>query len=487
MAKNKLLFEGNEWDFDKLERTWSAIKSLAVDKYKINLYDNQFEIITAEQMIENYCTHGLPAYYSHWSLGKAFENTWNQYLDNKTHLAYEIIINTDPCICYQMENNSMPLQTLVMAHAAVGHNSFFKNNYMFTDNTQADFILEYCTFADRFINKCAELYGQAEVTMTLDAAHSLADQSMRRKRAEVKKEDITKYKAEWKEYLASQKHDLDVLTNNHARQEKEFKKYLKKLNETAQTPEHDLLYFIEKNSPGLAKWQKEILRIVRVISSYFYPQMLTKMSNEGWASYWEYKLMVDLWDKGLINNECYWEMVGDHVAVVNNWKKSLQVHINPYYLGYNIYADIERMCKDPTPEDYKYFPKIAGKKTQYLDIIKDAAYNYHDADFVSQFLSLPVLRKLKIAMVEDDSNKDYYSVIASSEEKYFEETKQHLASTYHMINSMPDVWIKEIDYDNKTIRLSYDQYKDRGLDRPYEAGTRAHISLLMGKAWKVQF
>ena len=37
-------------------------------------------------------------------------------------------------------------------------------------------------------------------------------------------------------------------------------------------PEENLLYFLEKNSLILAPWQREILRIVRVIAQYFYPQ-----------------------------------------------------------------------------------------------------------------------------------------------------------------------------------------------------------------------
>ena len=50
-------------------------------------------------------------------------------------------------------------------------------------------------------------------------------------------------------------------------------------------PEENLLYFIEKHAPRLEHWQRELLRIVRHISQYFYPQQQTKMMNEGCATF----------------------------------------------------------------------------------------------------------------------------------------------------------------------------------------------------------
>ena len=40
-------------------------------------------------------------------------------------------------------------------------------------------------------------------------------------------------------------------------------------------PQENLLYFMEKNAPLLEPWQREILRIVRKVSQYFYPQKQT--------------------------------------------------------------------------------------------------------------------------------------------------------------------------------------------------------------------
>ncbi|MCZ9335899.1 SpoVR family protein, partial [Klebsiella pneumoniae] len=48
-------------------------------------------------------------------------------------------------------------------------------------------------------------------------------------------------------------------------------------------PQENILYFIEKHAPLLEPWQREVVRIVRKIAQYFYPQRQTQVMNEGWA------------------------------------------------------------------------------------------------------------------------------------------------------------------------------------------------------------
>ncbi|MFO5782836.1 SpoVR family protein, partial [Klebsiella pneumoniae] len=67
-------------------------------------------------------------------------------------------------------------------------------------------------------------------------------------------------------------------------------------------PQENILYFIEKNAPLLEPWQREVIRIVRKIAQYFYPQRQTQVMNEGWATFWHYTLLNDLYDEGLVND-----------------------------------------------------------------------------------------------------------------------------------------------------------------------------------------
>jgi len=125
------LFEGAEWDFALMQEVYEAVKDVALNDLGLDVFPNQIEVISAEQMLDAYSSVGMPLMYSHWSFGKRFVKDEMLYRKGYQALAYEIVINSNPCISYYMEENSMAMQTLVLAHAAFGHNHFFKNNYLF--------------------------------------------------------------------------------------------------------------------------------------------------------------------------------------------------------------------------------------------------------------------------------------------------------------------------------------------------------------------
>ena len=122
---DKRISDGPDWTFDLLAQYQSEIERVA-KIYKLDTYPNQIEVITAEQMMDAYSSVGMPIGYSHWSYSKKFIQTEQNYKRGQMGLAYEIVINSDPCIAYLMEENTLPMQALVMAHACYGHNSFLK-------------------------------------------------------------------------------------------------------------------------------------------------------------------------------------------------------------------------------------------------------------------------------------------------------------------------------------------------------------------------
>ena len=131
-------------------------------------------------MLDAYSSIGMPLFYKHWSFGKHFARNEALYRAGMQGLAYEIVINSNPCISYIMEENTATMQTLVIAHAAFGHNHFFKNNYLFRQWTDADGILDYLEFARGYIANCEERYGEAAVERLLDAAHALMSHGVHR-------------------------------------------------------------------------------------------------------------------------------------------------------------------------------------------------------------------------------------------------------------------------------------------------------------------
>ncbi len=123
--------------------------------------------------MDAYSSVGMPINYTHWSFGKKFIETEQRYKHGQQGLAYEIVINSNPCIAYLMEENTITMQALVMAHACYGHNSFFKNNYLFRSWTDASSIVDYLLFARHYISECEERYGVEEVEKLLDSCHAL--------------------------------------------------------------------------------------------------------------------------------------------------------------------------------------------------------------------------------------------------------------------------------------------------------------------------
>jgi len=156
----ELLFSESEWDFATVERTYKAIEDIALNDLKLDCYPNQIEIISSEQMLDAYSSIAMPLMYNHWSFGKMFAREEALYRAGYSALAYEVVINSSPCISYLLEENTMTMQALVMAHAAFGHNHFFKNNYLFRQWTNAEGIMDYLAFAKKYIAACEERYGR---------------------------------------------------------------------------------------------------------------------------------------------------------------------------------------------------------------------------------------------------------------------------------------------------------------------------------------
>jgi spore cortex formation protein SpoVR/YcgB (stage V sporulation) len=164
-----------------LDQYHEVIRSTA-RRFGLDTYPNQLEIITAEQMMDAYASVGMPVNYRHWSYGKEFIATDRNYRRGQMGLAYEIVINANPCISYLMEENTMAMQALVIAHAAYGHNSFFKGNYLFRMWTDASSIIDYLVYAKDYVAGCEERHGIDAVELLLDSCHALMNYGVDRYR-----------------------------------------------------------------------------------------------------------------------------------------------------------------------------------------------------------------------------------------------------------------------------------------------------------------
>lgn len=431
----------SEWTFELLEAYDTEIKRIAAG-FGLDTYPNQIEVISAEQMMDAYASVGMPLGYHHWSYGKHFLATQKNYQRGAMGLAYEIVINSSPCISYLMEENTLPMQALVIAHACYGHNSFFKGNYLFKTWTDASAIVDYLVFARDYIKKCEERYGIEEVEQTLDSCHALmnygVDRYKRPKPISAEEEDHRQEERE--SILQQQVNELwRTIPKGH---EEETEK--KKRNFPSE-PQENLLYFIEKNAPLLKPWQREIIRIVRKMAQYFYPQRQTQVMNEGWATFWHYTLLHTLYDEKLVNEGFMMEFLTSHTNVIiqPDFDSPNYNGINPYALGFNMFQDIKRICQDPTDEDKEWFPDIAG--SDWLKTLHFAMQNFKDESFIQQYLSPKLIRDFKLFSLYDDERAPKYVVDAIHNEKGYRTIRDNLSRQYDLSYREPNIQVWSVD------------------------------------------
>lgn len=467
-----------DWSADLLQEVYGHIEDIGVNDLKLDVYPNQIEVISAEQMLDAYSSVGLPVHYNHWSFGKSFMRDWTKYQKGQMGLAYEIVINSNPCISYLMEENNAITQTLVIAHAAFGHNHVFKNNYLFKDWTSAGSIIDYMLFAKRYIQDCESRYGEDEVEKMLNAAHALASHGVdQRHRKHKKRLTVEEQAAKVLDKSNEEQKNLDIILKRMRLTEPVID------NEADEQAfdEENLIYFIYKYAPHMDSWKRELLRIIYKIQQYFYPQGQTKTLNEGFATHTHWYIMNELEARNLITPDAQLSWLQQHSGVVYQPSYNSQHYsgFNPYALGFAIFKDIRRICESPTAEDKEWFPNLIGQ--DWRDAQKLAAADYRDESFIEQFLSPKLIREWGLFSVAKRLNVNTSIVKDISDDIGYAALRQDLARGYNRINSTPEIVVTSADMKkDRTLTLTYKPYAGRTLFKPYREATLQHIKYLWG-------
>ncbi len=468
MQNAALIAQTNEWNFELLEQFEAEIGAIA-EEYGLDTYPNQIEVISSEQMLDAYATIGMPVGYHHWSYGKKFIASQQSYQRGHMGLAYEIVINSNPCIAYLMEENTLTMQALVIAHACYGHNSFFKGNYLFQTWTDAESIIDYLVFARQYISECEARHGVQAVEDVLDSCHALMNYGVDRYRRPypISVDEERKRQRKREEYVQRNLNDLWRTLPGVQQQAVDGD------HPFPAEPQENLLYFIEKHAPLLEPWQREIVRIVRKLAQYFYPQRQTQVMNEGWATFWHYTLLNTLYDRGKVGDGFMMEFLASHTAVLAQpgFDHPGFGGINPYTLGFAIYSDLRRMCEAPTAEDQKWFPQIAGG--DWREVLFQAMRDFKDESFILQFLSPKVMRDLKLFAAVDDDRDDAIVVEAIHNDDGFAKLRSALASQYNLGDREPNIQVTRVDLNgDRSLQLTHTTHDRKPLDGSTEAVLR---------------
>jgi stage V sporulation protein R len=438
-----------------VEQIWEVARGFGLDPYPTN-----FEIVPATVMYE-VGSYALPGRYSHWTFGKAYHRMKTMY-DFGLSKIYEVVINTNPSYGFLLETNSPIQNKMVIAHV-LGHVDFFKNNTYFS-KTNRRMVESVSTHAQRMMEYEFK-YGRKTVERFLDSVLAIEEHidpyffikrevpiSEEKRRDEHRRKD-GRYDDLW---LLDERRAAKVEGDD---QEKESDQEPRE-----QLPEKDLLFYIMKNSPSLAPWQRDAIAMVHEEMEYFVPQMQTKIMNEGWASIWHARIMRAL----DLSTSDHIEFANLHSGVVSPQKGQL----NPYYLGYKIYEDIERRWNEPSADDRK---KFGRRGSEGRDKIFEVRELENDVSFLRNYLTEELCEELDLFVFELIEEEEW-----TITEKRWEKVRDQLVS--NMTNfGFPYLQVEDGDYNgNRELYLKH-RYEGTELDMRYGRKALEHVHALWGR------
>ena len=449
----------NHKDREELEK-WIDIITEKAAEYGLDFYPTHFEVVP-DHVIYELGSYSLPARFSHWTFGRDYHRQKTMYEYGMAKI-YEIVFNTDPCQAFLMDSNSMLSHKFVVAHV-LGHNDFFKNNNYF-EHTDRRMIEKVRLHGNR-IRKYEEEYGPMAIEEFLDDVISIEEHfdtglttSFRRKTPEQHESERLKPSKPTTEY-----DDLWNLTEAQGGPDKP------KARKFPPEPDKDLLGFLRDHAPELEKWQRDILNMIREEMIYFIPQMRTKVANEGWASFWHERIMTNL----DLTPEEHLEFRRLHASVLS---PGSPMSINPYYVGYNIFRDIERRWDGDEDKDYPesdwrgeqlHRPSGEGMK-KIFEVRRDEA----DVTFLRKYLTQGLVNKLDMyTYKQEEVNGENMWVVQETDWRKVRDTLLDGMTNF----GIPVIYVEDADYNRHGELLLRHAYDGKPLDRDYTARTMKHI------------
>jgi stage V sporulation protein R len=461
-----------------LEAARQEIEGYAND-YGLDFYPILYEVLDYRTLYETAAMGGFPVRYPHWRFGMEYD----QMLKGHVWLGstiYEMVINTNPSYAYLLEGNETITQKMVMAHVTA-HVDFFKNNLWFapTNRKMLDAMANHASRIQRII----ERQGYEVVEDFIDTCLSLENlidyhapyikrPEVQTRQPIVEEEEVLvpeglkverEYMREYinpPEFLEQQQKRLD----DERLRQKRF----------PENPQKDILLFLLNYAP-LERWQHTILEIIRDEAYYFAPQGMTKIINEGWASFWHSEIMT----KRVIQSADIVSFADLHSGVV----AAGSGRINPYKLGLELLRDIEdRWNKGKFGKEYANCDDIREKRSwdRQLGLGRKKIFEvrrlYNDVTFIDEFLTPEFVAEHKLFTFQYNPDADLYE-IASRE---FRQVKEKLL--FQLTNhGQPFIFIEDANYNNRGELYLRHRHENVDLKMDYARDTLRNVQKLWGR------
>lgn len=426
-------------ELEALEHAIAEIMEIA-DGFGLDYFPMRYEICPSD-MIYTFGAYGMPTRFGHWSFGKTFHKMKLQY-DLGLGKIYELVINSNPCYAFLLEGNSLIQNKMIVAHV-LAHCDFFKNNARFSA-TNRDMIETMSATAQR-IKQYELRYGSDQVEQFIDAV------------------------------LAIQEHiDPEIIKPHHMDKRRQTEHLIEAAKANAQEnkeasplfppkPEKDIVWFIQEYSDTLEDWQRDIMSMLRDEMLYFWPQMETKIMNEGWASYWHQRIIREL----PLTSEETIEYAKLNSAVVQPSTHTL----NPYYLGLKIFEDIEKRYNHPTQEQQD---RLGWKPNRGRDKMFEVRELDSDTSFLRNYMTKQLVDDLDLYIFEKKGSEWKIT------DKAWEHVRDELVNS-RVNGGFPYIVVSDGNYMRNGELVLGHQYQGTELDLKYLERTLPYVHTLWGK------
>ncbi len=302
------------------ERIQGLARAAGLDFEKLD-----FRLLDAHDVNGVAAYGGFPTRYPSWRFGMEFERLEKTRQYGLSRI-YELVINTEPVVAYLVKTNSHLEQKLVIAHVC-GHADFFKHNSWFASTDRG--MLDRMGWHSNLVRQAMDREGQDTVEAFLDTALSL--------------ETLID------PYLPLRRR-LGADVRN-----------------AANPPTFDVLGFLAAHAP-LPQWKRELLEMVRSEAYYFQPQRMTKIMNEGWASFWHARLLTG----GVLNDseivdfaDCHSGATADSPGRVNPYKLGIELFRSAFEQGLDIFR-LRRIHNDASLIDLLVDAEFVERQKLFL-------------------------------------------------------------------------------------------------------------------------
>ena len=350
-------------------------------------------------------------------------NVWEgKRIANKKHrietgqesaLYYEVVQTGNPSYAYLNDTNSNLTQASVMAHVA-GHCEFSELNVLHdSDQDRTEYVMYLVRKTDLARKQMGErryidFWNACESALPFIAPNSQynlensIDKETTISRGSYQEEEETEQKQPTVSIVSDTLNSLLKFEEPEAYVEAEKKRdrheALSRRGYTLRAPCQDILGFLRHYAPT-SKAERAVLDYLYVAHQHQDFVIRTQIMNEGWAMYWEKKIMMELFAEESVRGMIDYSKVFSGVCYPRPWFQR-----NPYHLGYHMWLHIEDLYKEGKisldyQEEVDLEAKRQWQKPDSVDVHKQMRHlvrTITDYEFIRRFLTPELVEKFHL-------------------------------------------------------------------------------------------